>query len=104
MAQTNVDRRRELTGTPKRGLTSFHQWNPGIPPSRENAHVHLDAAVNDPIVAKTHIPRTTSQHISISFQGRDLLRIVRPRAAPGDPVTVLYRSGMGCSDATSKRG
>jgi hypothetical protein len=34
----------------------------------------------------------------------DLLRNRRPRAAPDDPVTVLYKRGMGWRDDTDNRG
>jgi hypothetical protein len=79
----------ELTGTPNRGLTTFHHWYPGIPPSREKAHVHLDAAVKAPTVAKNQIPRTVHQPKPVSMVDNDVLRKVRPRAAPEDLVTVL---------------
>lgn len=61
----------ELTGKPYRGLTTFHQWNPGTPPSLENAQVHLEAAVRAPIVAKAQIPRTKErQHGVVAMRAR----------------------------------
>jgi hypothetical protein len=89
-AQTKVDSMSELTGSPNRGLTTFHHWYPGIPPSREKAHVHRDAAVRDPITANTQIPSTEHQYArSKSEWLKDALRKRSPRAAPADPVTVL---------------
>ena len=53
-----VERMSELIGSSNRGLTLRHHWLPGIPPSRENAQVHRDAAVSEPTAANAQIPRT----------------------------------------------
>lgn len=67
-------------------LMTFHHFEPGIAPSRENAHVQRDAAVVQPIPQK--IAKTMSGMRSAN-------------APPGLPTALRMMTGTGCPDCNA---